>query len=60
MVFRAVCWILVLLVFAFFVWAFIREGDQVDAHNRQQIAECRELGGFAQTDVDGHLEHCSR
>jgi hypothetical protein len=43
----------------FFVWAMASAGKKALRHNEQQVLECKELGGFARTDVDGWLIDCT-
>ena len=36
-----------------------QDSKQHVEHNRQQIAECKALGGFARTDDAGQLQDCT-
>jgi hypothetical protein len=49
---------LVLVLAALFVWGFIGAAQEEAAHNARQINECRRLGGFAQTSINGRLDAC--
>ena len=47
------------LIAAFIVWALAGAAEVEMQHNREQVAECRALGGFARTSVDGRLSSCT-
>lgn len=47
------------LFIGLFVWDLSSGAKQEWAHNAEQVAECRRLGGFAQTRVDGWLRSCT-
>lgn len=51
--------VLVVIFIVLFTFALYKAGQKDDAHNRQQLAECRSLGGFAKTSVNGWLESCT-
>jgi hypothetical protein len=50
--------VLVLVLAALFVWGMIGAAEYEAQHNASQIAECRALGGFAQTNINGRLDAC--
>jgi integral membrane sensor domain MASE1 len=49
----------VLLFTGLIMYALDREIDIRRAHNAEQLAECKRLGGFAKTRADGFLEACT-
>lgn len=55
--------VIIIAMLIFFAWALAGgiavERAEEDAHNRQQIAECQKLGGFARTTTGGYLIACT-
>jgi hypothetical protein len=41
------------------IWGLYGAAEQDRQHNSEQLVECRKLGGFAQTDVNGWLMSCT-